>query len=84
MIWHPCYGVEVSGTTGAGDAAIAGFILGTLHGFDPVQTVQAAVATGACCCEAADAVGGVKPWDEIQVRIAGGWATVDAASCRVF
>ena len=31
------------------------------------------MATGACNCEAADAIGGIRPWDQLQRRIAAGW-----------
>jgi sugar/nucleoside kinase (ribokinase family) len=74
--WHPSYRVDVAGTTGAGDAAIAGFILGCLRGFDPIRTLQAASAVGACCCESPDAVSRVLPWEKISARLDAGWKTV--------
>jgi len=72
-IWAPCYSVEVSGTTGAGDATIAGFLYGWLQGWELDQAALAGVATGATCCEAADATSGVRPWREIEARIHNGW-----------
>lgn len=78
FFWHPSYSVRVQGTTGAGDAAIAGFILGRLRAFDPIRTLQAASAAGACCCEAPDAVSGVQAWARIEDRLRSGWATVPA------
>ena len=71
--WAPVFEVEVAGTTGAGDATIAGFLMGWLRNFDPEHALQAGVAVGACCCEQPDAVSGVLPWEETQQRIADGW-----------
>jgi len=70
----PCFKVNVVGTTGAGDATIAGFLAGLLRGLPPDDVMTMAVAVGACCCEAADATSGIRPWREVQRRIAGGWA----------
>ncbi len=72
-LWHPCYSVKVSGTTGSGDATIAGFLMGVLKGFSPIQACQAAVAVGACCCEKSDAVSGVRTWENTKARIDSGW-----------
>ncbi|HZH98006.1 MAG TPA: carbohydrate kinase family protein [Fimbriimonadaceae bacterium] len=74
---HPCFEVEVAGTTGSGDATIAGLILGILRGLTPLETARAACAVGACCVEAPDAVSGIKPWGEVQARLAGGWAVYE-------
>jgi len=85
-LWAPCFRVEVVGTTGAGDAAIAGFIAGLLRGLAPAATLTAAVAVGACNVEAADALSGIRPWDETLGRIAAGWPrralAIDAAGWR--
>ncbi len=82
-LWAPCFRVEVVGTTGAGDAAIAGFIAGLLRGLTPAAALTAAVAAGACNVEAADALSGIRPWDETLGRIAAGWPrhvlTIDAS-----
>jgi sugar/nucleoside kinase (ribokinase family) len=72
--WEPCFQVDVAGTTGAGDATIAGFLMGLLRGFPLVQAAEAAVAVGACCCETPDATSGVRTWDETRSRIEQGWA----------
>lgn len=71
--WSPCFEVAVVGTTGAGDATIAGFLMGLLAGMSPEATMTAAVAAGACCCEAPDAVSGVRTWKEIEARVQAGW-----------
>lgn len=82
-LWAPCFRVDVVGTTGAGDTTIAGFIAGLLRGLSPRETLTAAVAVGACNVEAADALSGVRPWDETLGRVAAGWPrhtlAVDAA-----
>jgi len=75
-MWAPCFQVRVAGTTGSGDAAIAGFLMGLLRGFSPAMTLTVACAVGACCVEAADALSGIRPWQETLDRIAGGWPRV--------
>ncbi len=69
----PCFEVGVVGTTGSGDCTIAGFLAGLLKGLSPEQTVCSAVAVGACNVEAADAVSGVRHWDEVRKRLSAGW-----------
>lgn len=69
----PCFQVDVVGTTGSGDCTIAGFLAGVIKGLSPVDAVTAAVATGACNVEAADAISGVRSWQDMQERIASGW-----------
>lgn len=82
-LWAPCFRVNVVGTTGAGDATIAGFLAALLRDMSPEEAVTAAVAVGACNVEAADALGGIRSWDETWQRIERGWArhpmTLDAA-----
>ena len=73
-LWAPCFRVDVVGTTGAGDAAIAGFLAGLLRDLSPEEALTAAVAVGACNVETADAVTGVRPWDEMWRRVKDGWA----------
>jgi len=72
-LWAPCFQVNVVGTTGSGDATIAGFIAALLRDLSPRQAVTAAVAVGACNVEAADALSGIRGWEETLKRIAGGW-----------
>jgi sugar/nucleoside kinase (ribokinase family) len=73
-LWAPCFRVDVVGTTGAGDAAIAGFLSALLRDLSPEAAVTAAVAVGACNVEAADALSGILTWGETMDRVASGWA----------
>ncbi len=72
-LWSPCFQTTVVGTTGAGDATIAGFLAALLRGCDPVESVTMACAVGGCNVEAADALGGLRSWSETQMRLKGGW-----------
>jgi sugar/nucleoside kinase (ribokinase family) len=65
-------------TTGAGDAAIAGFLASAARGLDAQEALTMAVAVGACCVEAPDATSGVRPWEETVRRVRGGWERVEA------
>jgi sugar/nucleoside kinase (ribokinase family) len=73
-LWAPCFKVDVVGTTGAGDATIAGFLSALLRDMSLEQALTMAVAVGACNVEAADALGGLRPWDETVARVESGWA----------
>jgi sugar/nucleoside kinase (ribokinase family) len=73
QFWAPCFRVNVVGTTGAGDSTIAGFLAALLAGLSPEETLTAASAVGACNVEAADALGGIRPWQETLARVAAGW-----------
>ena len=72
-IYSPCYRVAVKGTTGAGDATIAGFLAAVIHDFTPEQAVNVAVAVGACSVESVDASSGIPSWDTLQKRTKSGW-----------
>ena len=72
-IHQRCYEAKVIGTTGAGDAAIAGFLYGLAKGVSPKKAVQMASAVGACNVEAPDAISGIRSWGEIKKRIQNGW-----------
>ncbi|MFD0961881.1 carbohydrate kinase family protein [Paenibacillus chungangensis] len=69
----PCYKVDVSGTTGAGDCTIAGFLSGLARGLPIEDTLLTAVGVGACNVERPDAVSGIPGWEDVQRRIASGW-----------
>ncbi len=70
----PCYVANVRGTTGAGDCTIAGLLTSLLHGASAEQAILHATAVGAASVESPDATGGVPRWEEVQTRLAGGWA----------
>lgn len=72
-LWAPCFQVQVAGTTGSGDATIAGFLAALLRGLGPEDALTAAVAVGACNVEAADALSGIRTWEETWARVAAGW-----------
>ena len=65
------------GTTGSGDATIAGFLSALLRDLSPEEAVTAAVAVGACNVEAADALSGLRTWDATWQRVRSGWARHD-------
>jgi sugar/nucleoside kinase (ribokinase family) len=74
-LWSPCFVPEpLVGTTGAGDATIAGFLAALLRGQTLEQAVTMACAVGACNVEASGAVNGVRPWDETTQRVQAGWS----------
>jgi len=73
-LWAPCFQAEVIGTTGSGDATIAGFLAAFLRGLDPESALTMAVAVGACNVEAADALSGIRSWEATRKRIQTGWA----------
>lgn len=72
--WHPAFQVEVAGTTGAGDAAYAGFLVALTRGATPYEALRWACAVGACDVEAVDATSGVRTWEETGKRLAAGWS----------
>lgn len=70
----PCFEARpVAGTTGSGDATIAGLLGALLRGEDPVTAATSAAAVGAYSVEAPDATGGIRPWPEVKRRLAAGW-----------
>ena len=72
-LWVPCFVVDVIGTAGAGDATIGGFLSGLLHDLTLEQTMEAALAVGACCVEATDTTSGIRSWEQTLHRIENGW-----------
>ena len=72
-LWSPCFKVAVAGTTGSGDATIAGFLAALLRGLSIEESLRLAVAVGACNVEAVDALSGIQSWETTRVRVAAGW-----------
>jgi sugar/nucleoside kinase (ribokinase family) len=75
----PSFQVEVAGTSGAGDCAIAGYLAGLLCQLTPEEVMTGAVAVGAFSVENADATSGVPRWDAVQERVARGWPRLPLA-----
>jgi sugar/nucleoside kinase (ribokinase family) len=75
--FEPCFEVEVAGTTGSGDASIAGFLYGIVQNWSIEECLVAATAVGACCVEAPDAISGIRTWEETLQRIKAGWPKLD-------
>ncbi len=76
-LWAPTFRVDVVGTTGAGDATIAGFLAALLRDLPPGQALNMATAVGACNVEAADSLSGIRTWAETQARLQAGWPKRD-------
>lgn len=73
-LWAPCFRPQtLIGTTGAGDTTIAGFLAAFLRGLTLEEAMTMAVAVGACCVEAPDALSGIRSWDETRARVRAGW-----------
>ncbi len=71
--WAPCFAAALVGTTGAGDATVAGLLAGLLRGASLDDSLLLAAAVGACSVEAADAVSGVRGWEATRQRLAAPW-----------
>ena len=73
-LYTPVFHVpEIGGTTGSGDATIAGFLASVYKGLAPEQALTMAVAVGGCCVEAPDATSGIRAWSETDRRVLEGW-----------
>ena len=60
----PAYPVDVVDATGAGDAYVAGFLAGTIMGWDLKATTELASATGAACVTAIGTTDGIQNLEE--------------------
>jgi sugar/nucleoside kinase (ribokinase family) len=72
-LYSSVFETDAVGTTGAGDATAAGFLLGVLAGLAPGDALTAACAVGGSSTEAVDGTSAVRAWPEIEARIRGGW-----------
>jgi sugar/nucleoside kinase (ribokinase family) len=78
-LYSPVFTVtEVAGTTGAGDATIAGLLASMSKGLAAEEALTMAVAIGGCCVEAPDATSGIRSWDETRERVRAGWPRQEA------
>lgn len=67
---QPCIKAPyVASATGAGDAAIAAFLVAVMQGRSIKDSVALAAAEGACAVTAYDALSGLKPLDELEEMI---------------
>ncbi len=71
--YSPCFRVEPKGAIGSGDCTIAGFLAARLKGLPAQESLNIAVAAGACNVEAVDSLSGIPCWEALQQRMAGGW-----------
>lgn len=60
----PAYSVNAVDATGAGDAYVAGFLAGTIMGWDLKATAELASATGAACVTAIGTTAGIQNLEE--------------------
>ena len=60
----PAYPVDIVDATGAGDAYVAGFLAGTIMGWDLEATAELASATGAACVTAIGTIAGIQNLEE--------------------
>ena len=72
-LFSTCFKTSVVGTTGTGDATIAGFLSQILQDSPPEEAMNIATATGAYCVEARDATSGIKSIPAMRKRIQRGW-----------
>ncbi|GAB4447698.1 MAG: sugar kinase [Anaerolineae bacterium] len=80
-LWAPCFVPQkLVGTTGAGDATIAGFLTAVLRGMGPEDALTMATAVGVCNVEAANALDGVRTWEATLARVQAGWARQPVAN----
>ncbi len=63
-LYVPAYQVNVVDATGAGDAYVAGFLAGTVMGWDMKRTIELAAATGAACVTAMGTTTGIQNLEE--------------------
>ena len=67
----PAYPVKAVDATGAGDAYVAGFLAGTIMGWELEATAELASATGAACVTAIGTTAGIQNLEEILKIVSG-------------
>lgn len=73
QLWAPAFSAQVTACTGAGDAAIAGFLASILRGAGPESAMRMATAVGALSVAQADLLGKLSGWDELEERLQHRW-----------
>jgi sugar/nucleoside kinase (ribokinase family) len=73
-LWSPVFQAAVRGTTGAGDATIAGFVKGLADRASPEACLALATAVGAASVEALDAVSAIGTFAQVTGRLEAGWS----------
>jgi len=68
-----CFPTKMVGTTGSGDATIAGFLYGISNGLSFEKCLEAGCAVGAFCVESADATSGIQSWSIVHSRLLEEW-----------
>jgi sugar/nucleoside kinase (ribokinase family) len=74
----PNFSVVARGTTGAGDATIAGLLAALAQRLPIAEAATMASAVGAFSVEGATSVSGLRSWDETRQRVASGWARAES------
>lgn len=72
-ILMPSFNVRNVGTTGAGDAATAGFLSDFMNGKNPEEVLEFACAVAAFSVEQTDSVSGISSKENTLERINSGW-----------
>jgi sugar/nucleoside kinase (ribokinase family) len=79
--WHdrellsPCFKPQtIGGTTGAGDAIVAGLLAALLRGAGPSDAATIATAVGAFSVEGPDPASAVPALEHVSQRLADGWS----------
>jgi sugar/nucleoside kinase (ribokinase family) len=67
-LWSPIFEVTVRGTTGSGDATIAGFLAALLDRRSPIEALDLACAVGSLCVEGDDALSGIDGRSQAEAR----------------
>ena len=77
-LWEPCYHAEkFVSAAGAGDSAIAGFLVALLKGETIEMCLKYASMCGAQNVQALDTVSGIINWEETTRKIRSGWKKND-------
>ncbi len=73
-LWAPPFNIrKFVSALGAGDSCVAGFLAAFLRNESAESALEYACAAGAQNVEAADAVSGVKSWEETTAMLRDGW-----------